>query len=326
MNLLAALLVLIALAGPAAASSLPLLNVGGYAWAENLVFDCQGNMFVSDHFQGTVTRIALNTTTNTYEKHVHAAGFDSVGGLSVSDDGQILYFSAKTQDGVFGVYRVRTTGTPHGPFTPLATLEALGNGVAVDDERNIMWTTAEHSFIRHTGTLTQVNLTSGETHTVKDDLYAADGLWFDKASKLLFVGQLLNRHIYVYDTVAGQGKGDFDGMQHGIALANMLDDLTLWNGTSADLGATLLVGADFTGKEVVKFRLDGSSTSVLSPPSGIDLHQPTSVRWGCGTGFDANSLYVSEGGGLSRMVTSRRVLQFPIGSADQERHVPIAHK
>ena len=91
----------------------------------------------------------------------------------------------------------------------------------------------------------------------------------------------------------------------------MLDDFTLHSsGTNLDdIGKTLFYGADFTGKQIVQFSLDGSYLERVSLPSELDLYQPTSVRYGKGPGFDSQSLYITEGGGVSKRQTERRALQ-----------------
>ncbi len=91
----------------------------------------------------------------------------------------------------------------------------------------------------------------------------------------------------------------------------MIDDLTLYS-SAADENKTVLLGADSTGRTIAKFSLDGSQYSTITSPDGIDLQCPTSVRWGKGPGFDPKSIYVTEGGGATARVTSRRVLQFTL--------------
>ena len=94
----------------------------------------------------------------------------------------------------------------------------------------------------------------------------------------------------------------------------MLDDLTLLKSTdTSDLSRTVLLGADWLSSELQQFSLDGSSIKSIPPPAGIDkFYQLTSVRWGKGPGFDSNSVYVTEGGGMFDKQTDRRVIQIPM--------------
>jgi hypothetical protein len=55
--------------------------------------------------------------------------------------------------------------------------------------------------------------------------------------------------------------------------------------------------------------------SSIPPPAGVDsFYQLTSVRWGKGPGFDPNSIYVTEGGGIQPHQTDRRVMQIKMNA------------
>jgi sugar lactone lactonase YvrE len=62
----------------------------GFAWAENLVFDNRGNLFVSDVTRGEIHKIVLNAK-NEYEQVLHIASFDAIRGLASEEDGSKLY-------------------------------------------------------------------------------------------------------------------------------------------------------------------------------------------------------------------------------------------
>jgi hypothetical protein len=106
--------------------------------------------------------------------------------------------------------------------------------------------------------------------------------------------------------------GEYEGLNSSGKL-HMLDDLTVARRGAAggDGSDTLLFGCDWTGKELKIFRVDGTEISTVPTP-GIDMYQPTSVRWGAGPGFDPNSVYVTEGGGVTKHQNKRRVFQVKI--------------
>lgn len=108
--------------------------------------------------------------------------------------------------------------------------------------------------------------------------------------------------------------GQFPALSTSLGATHMLDDITLLGSTETDaLGSTVLLGADWLGSELQQFALDGTLVKSIPPPQGIDsFYQLTSVRWGKGPGFDANSVYVTEGGGLFAKQTDRRVIQIPM--------------
>eukprot|EP00604_Paraphysomonas_vestita_P001123 CAMPEP_0174819514 /NCGR_PEP_ID=MMETSP1107-20130205/2811_1 /TAXON_ID=36770 /ORGANISM="Paraphysomonas vestita, Strain GFlagA" /LENGTH=75 /DNA_ID=CAMNT_0016033173 /DNA_START=704 /DNA_END=931 /DNA_ORIENTATION=+ len=71
----------------------------------------------------------------------------------------------------------------------------------------------------------------------------------------------------------------------------------------------MLLGADWTGRKIQLFSVDGKQVSEVKIPDDIQLYEPTSVRWGKGPGFDSSSIYITEGGGATTRVTNRRVIQ-----------------
>ena len=92
---------------------------------------------------------------------------------------------------------------------------------------------------------------------------------------------------------------------------SMLDDFTL----TADLQH--IIGADFKEGKIVKFSLqDGSEPAVEIMADG--LVSTTSARLGCGmdgaagVGFPSTAVFVTEGGGVTRLGNDRRVLKIDL--------------
>ena len=140
----------------------------------------------------------------------------------------------------------------------------------------------------------------------------ADGAWLDATNHKLYVGELTKMKIMVFDTTGvdvASFVGEYTGLNDALrSTVHMLDDLTLYSTGAENVGETMLLGADWTGKQVLLFRVDGGvNYTTITPP--VDLYQPTSIRWGKGPGFDENSIYVTEGGGMTSRTTDRRVLQ-----------------
>lgn len=160
---------------------------------------------------------------------------------------------------------------------------------------------------------------------------AADGCWFDTNSRLLFVGQLMSLKVTVFDLSEGfKLVGEFPALSSLGKGTNMLDDFTQDKiivdqqdsvtehegrgiAKSNDYNNIALIGADWTGRSVMKFTLDGTVVQEIPLPQSVgELYEPTSVRWGSGYGFDSNSIYITEGGGFSGEESNRRVLQIPM--------------
>ena len=77
MNLLFAVAAL-ALAAVQLSRALPLLEVDGFGWAENLCFDGLGSLFVSEMTGGKLHRIWLSDDGQSYNKEIHLDGFKTL--------------------------------------------------------------------------------------------------------------------------------------------------------------------------------------------------------------------------------------------------------
>lgn len=76
-----------------------------------------------------------------------------------------------------------------------------------------------------------------------------------------------------------------------------------------------IIGADFKSGNVVRFSLEEGTAPVVQILAS-DLTSPTSARFGCGgplNGYPSkNAVFVTEGGGLTRLADDRRVLQIDL--------------
>jgi hypothetical protein len=291
--------------------SLPVLNIDGFAWAENLVFDGIGGLFVSESVRGELWRISLNPVTGNYTSAIHVTkGFKQFGGLSATENGQIIYAAVVFEDKSNGIIAISTKPSVVEQSYQIVThnMAELANGMALVPSENALYCTAE------TGTLSKVELSSGKETIVSDKLDKPDGLWFDVPSSTLIIGELLSKRINTYNTLTSTFTS-FPGASS-LSSLHMLDDLTLVNGLdSKDISKSVLVAADWTGKQILRLTLDGTVLSTVPLPVGVtSLYEPTSIRRGRGPGFDPRSFYITEGGGLTRNVNNRRVIQLDVGA------------
>lgn len=294
-----------------------------FTWAENLVFDGIGNMFVSDAVRGELWRIYLCENRTEYCHNVHLdAGLKDIGGIQISEDGLTIYAGATLNNKSHAIISTPTSGSD-GLFKIIALTKNKANGLAYDYERNVLYCTDEGTGSDEGGTITALDLSTNIQTTIKDFVPGADGAWMDNENKLLYVGELLTMHVLVFNTSGISPSNapifiaEFDAFAPLGGLPHMLDDFTIDKTSSSSfssLGQNVLYGTDWTGKAVVKCSLDGTSypPETIAPPEGVKLYEPTSVRWGKGPGFDANSLYVTEGGGVLPSQTNRRVLQIKV--------------
>lgn len=300
-------------------SALPNLVVPGFSWAENLVFDGLGNMFVSDSIRGELWKINLCKNGTDYCNTFHLNdGFSSFGGLQVSPDGMTVYAGATLTDGTFVVVTTPTNAENAESYTIIAKTKKQPNGMACDWNTQTLYYTNEGS-PSESGMLVGVDLKTGAESILFSGINGADGAWFDAPTNLLYVGLLTDKKVVVFNVSNPVSSPDFlvrefPGLSTVLGATHMLDDITLLSTTdSAHLGSTVLLGADWLGSELQQFTLDGTAVQSIPPPAGIDkFFQLTSVRWGRGPGFDPSSVYVTEGGGLLARQTDRRVIQIPM--------------
>jgi hypothetical protein len=270
---------------------LPQLIFSGFSWAENLVFDGLGSMFVSDAVKGELWRLSLCQNGTEYCGEIHFKNSDEIiqfGGLEVTPTGETLFAGVTFADKSTGLVSMSTSPRKRSAYEIVTKTKNQPNGLSCD------WS-------------------SGNCYYT-DEIPGADGAWIDAATKKLYVGELLSLKIVVFDLSTAEALpvflGEYDGMSSLPTVRHMLDDLTVSSvSADGDVTKTVLLGADWTGRAIQMFTVDGSMVSEVAVPAGITLYEPTSVRWGRGPGFDPSSIYLTEGGGATRRVSSRRVVQ-----------------
>ena len=89
-------------------STLPTLLVDGFTWAENLAFDGKGHMFVSEAVHGYLYNIYLCNDGTEYCKDVYLRGFDRIGGLAITPDGNTIYIGVAFKDNTNGIVYTTT--------------------------------------------------------------------------------------------------------------------------------------------------------------------------------------------------------------------------
>lgn len=314
-------IVLLAFLG-ACVADLPLLNVSGFGWAENLAFDGHGSMFVSEHSRGEMIRINLCKDGTDYCQAVHLSGFKNIGGLSISPDGNTIYAGVTFEDKSTHIVSTSTAQVNNGQYSTIAKTSNQCNGMQLFN--SILYCTSEGG-VKGDGYVFTVDLATGTEQVVYTNLNA-DGAWINPLTQHLFVGQVESMKVAVFNIsstsrdviFAGNFAGPGGQIKHpGLSI---LDDLTLASpggesesdgDDSKGIGSTQLFGADWLGKKLLRFSLDGSSMEEVPVPAGIKLKELTSVRWGKGPGFDEKSVYVSEGGGF-KGITNRSIVQIKL--------------
>ncbi|MDP2435335.1 MAG: SMP-30/gluconolactonase/LRE family protein [archaeon] len=298
------------------ATELPLLNVSGFTWAENLAFDLspgRSQLYVSDAGTGFLWRIFLNGGGSGYEAEV-LAKFGQVNGLQMAANNTVLYACvkigssaglAKGQTAVVAVDVSQPAGSGAQSWRVVADLPAMGNGLALHEATQMLYTTYEADEIPGAGSVYAVD-TLGllPVQLVATGLQGTDGCRIDPSSDTLYVSDVVAARLDLFKLPTSRQGNMTLSLLRSFKAPSMkfLDDFAL------DWQQNLIFGADFATGRVVKFNADGSSSSGEVVASG--LLNPTSVQIGAGSSFNHTSIYVTEGGGIRGINTDRRVLEF----------------
>jgi hypothetical protein len=220
----------------------------GFTWAENLIFDGHGNLFVTDAYRGELWRITA--TGSTYNQTLHVSGFKRFLGLAVSADGSILYAVGVDPSDTCLILTV-DRNVPNS-YQTVAKLPKYGNGLALHFSQNVLYSPTEGSFIPYNGEVFRIEIDTGKVTSLATSLTSADGAWIDQARDLLYVSEVISSTVLVYDLST-------QTLSHTYTAPNcsMLDDYTL----SAD--GSVVYGADFWRCPVLGFVLFSADT-VLS--------------------------------------------------------------
>lgn len=289
----------------------------GFAWAENMVcVAARAALFVTENKRGELWRITWDGSRYNQTLLVSASvDFRLLAGLAADADGHLFalgnrHNNAFAEDGgkcvLVEVNTSEACATScAAPYRIVSTLSrpCLGDGLTVDATH--FYSANEGDFVPLRGRVVRIGRSGSATAEVLvDHGFADDGVALDAQRGLLYVSEVWSptHTVLVYNVSAGAMAREL----HPSGVSS-LDDFTL----STD--GEELYGADFLGGRVVALPLLGESPSPQARTLLSGVTSPTSVRRGCmpqGGGLSEDTLFVSEGGGLSPSETNRRVLAF----------------
>ena len=312
--LLGAFLVLAAMQGHTAASEAPLLEVSGFSWVENIVFDGHGNLWASEATLGQLWRVHLTEDGSAWNKTLVLEGFRHVDGLAVTDDGTTLYAIAQWHNqshaGEALVVSVQTDTLAVNDYSVVAVTPELPNGMKRNLVTGKLYLTVEGpEFLPTQGKAYEVDIESGKVTVILKDFFWSDGIAMDHPQQLLYIGELMTGKIYMYNMSSGEAQGFFhDGLD--------ADQLQWLDDFFVDNDCTSIVGAGYSEGVLVRFQA-GVDTHPNATVLATGLTNPTAVLWGplgdesAAAGFRSTSLYVTEGGGFTDKVVNRRIVEVP---------------
>lgn len=297
----------------------------GFTWAENLFFDSQGGLFVNDDMQGILYKFTRASWTSPVIKQVWIKGFKRALGISPVYGHQphqmyaVVNFEqsnctsadGKSSNNNGAAIIAFDINTPNSYTIAVCTL-VLGNGLAVNqmNTKGTIFAANEGSFIPNKGILFESDPRSEASRFIANNLQAADGVFLDQNTQLLYISEVLEGHIRIYNVSGTNVTGAPPVFVKSYSAPNckMVDDFCIAyiqpNGSPSS--TPFMFAADFWNDNVVAFNADGTGEGKILA-SGF--YSPTSVRQGSGQGWDnPHSLFITEGGGfIPELQTNRRV-------------------
>jgi hypothetical protein len=295
------------------------LLADGFTWAENLFFSGDGGLFVADDMVAAIYRLTRETDAGPAKKETWLTGFKRALGMSnvfgqenqlyavvELSSGSCVSFDGKSSNDHGAAIISFSTQVPNN-FTIAVCSEVLGNGFAVNDQNGLgtIYTANEGGFIPSKGLVLQIEPSNEISILFDQNMDSADGVFLDQKTQLLYVSEVIQGLIRVYNVSQGQNTLL---KQYHAPNSKMIDDFCiaykLWDGQNSSI--PFMFAADFWNETVMVFPADGSGPGrVLA--SGF--YSPTSVRVGRGKGWNTpNSVYVTEGGGfIPSLQKNRRV-------------------
>ena len=288
-------------------AQLPMMNITGFAWAENMLFMPNGlELFASDAITGNIYKITLNEN-DYYETTLWVSSFSGACGFALpfpNDVNTNMFYVGATDKKTkqAGIYVLNSEIA--GSVEVLGYTEYQGNGVAIHYESNTLFFTNEGSDLPTHGWIYAMNSVYQEgviyNSTIVQDVYSADGCEIDQANNLLYVSSVDEGIVNIFNINPSTGELSFKNKYK--APTVWLDDFTLTS------DGNTIFGADYFNKTVVSFDALTGANKVIQFETPFS---PTSVRFGVSPNFNSTSFYVSLGGGLTKFVDDRGIIQGP---------------
>ena len=304
------------------AGDFPVTEVAnGFTWAENLV--CVPDLtsaddpalFVSENFRGELWMVRWNQTAGYVQtKHAISAHFKLFAGLATDPESGRVFVLGNEHDSNSCV--LAEPSTRNSSFSLLATLPVpycRGEGLALHRKTGLLYASYEGDFLPSHGKIFRIDPQVGTVEAVVDLGNAYDGVFIDQSRDLLYVSEVKNGTISLFDIAAPGDPVFVSRLSPNASLFPNPDDFTL-----DDRGKFLLVAEITSGKVIQVTTTDFRSAEPAKVIAA--MKSPTSVRWGCTAnpshGLRHSLAFVTEGcWGCLIPVTDRRVLAVDMSAA-----------
>ena len=294
------LVLLVGGAAPApapAARSIPRVTVlaQNMSWLENLMLDPDSqSLFFSELKYGRIWKVS---DTN-YTREIWVSNLSNVLGLARNPlKPGYFYGVGKQTNGTNILFQASTVTKETMKIIARLPDSTMGNGLGCHHATGKLYTTSEANFRPGTGRVYEIDPDTGSVTTITGGAtWGADGLWIDQRRHLLYVGQVSNSKMFVWN-ITGVGAVPLGSLPKGdgVGVLGFMDDFTL------DASNMMVVAASWRKNAIVTFPAYGSNQtnrSTVLVDNSLIKH-PTSARYGEASDpldpFPDTSLFITEG-------------------------------
>ena len=284
----------------------PTVVATGFAWAENIlcepsVGDVRGNgtLWVSESTRGELWRVTYDEGRRAWTQALHySAGARRVAGLARDPSDAGVYALVQPESGNCALMRINKTQTDTATKVAVLPRKCLGDGLAYDNRTQTFFAANEGDFLPYNGKVYSIDRRTGTVEEIAKDggpYTSTDGAAYDAVTGQLFVSEVYASALLRIDPA----RKTVEKLKAPKGVEGIDDFCVAEDDTNLIHGASPLNGKVFRwnmSSDVVQF-------------FGEDLTFPTSVRAGC-RGLGLGGYFVTEGGGMNKNDTDRRVLWF----------------
>jgi hypothetical protein len=269
-----------------------------FIWAENLIFDDFGNLWVTDLYQGIVFKITKDAVTGVITKTPWLSGFISLLGLATGPKTTIFFVGKTSKTGeTLNFFDVNIRNN----WTVVAQTSSLGNGLVYVAETDMLFSASEAFFVPNEGRVFFVeNVTHGTpqrtAQLLQSGLNDCDGLFRDDRTNLLYMSEVLTATLYVYNLSADATSTHLPVRTFRAPNMTMLDDMCIVQAIKGTaVSSPSIIAADFWTGNVVAFDVGGTNPGTYV---ATGIANPTSVRRPkSGSVWDnGRNVFITEGG------------------------------
>eukprot|EP00041_Stephanoeca_diplocostata_P016320 m.321001 g.321001 ORF g.321001 m.321001 type:complete len:279 (-) comp20327_c0_seq7:3112-3948(-) len=206
------------------------------SWLENLVLvPSSDSMFVSELKFGRVWKIQMNSNRSYTRQLWVSSNFTRILGLTKNTAVPSMIYGVGSQGDENVVFSISTSRPNNFTIIAHTPKGRVGNGFGCHYASGKLYTASEGDFLPGTGSVYEIDPQTGKVTTISESLWAADGLWIDQDRHLLYVGQVTDSKMFIWNITSQNGaavpKGSVETGITNVALSECI-----WKNCTAVVG------------------------------------------------------------------------------------------